>query len=136
MQACREGELERAVALFFDGTSGTVGGLARLPPSIRGLLLDNAPVLRLELLSAPTDWSRAKADYFGPFTPADAADIGCPILLLEGECSPALFRLITAELARRLPASTRVLIPRTAHALAMSQPAAYNRAVLAFLAAH
>lgn len=136
IQASREGELERAVALFFDGTVGPAGAFARLPPSIRDLLLDNASALRLELLSVPTDWSRAKADYFGPFTPADAAGIGCPTLLLEGERSPALFRLITDELARRLSASTRVLIPRAAHALAMSQPAAYNKAILAFLTAH
>lgn len=135
MRACEGGALEQAATLFFDGTIGRAGAFDRLPPPIRSLLLDNAPALCLELRSASSDWARAKADYFGPFAPADARGIGCPTLLLAGERSPALFRLIIDALARHLPAPQRATIPRAAHALALGQPAAYNKAVLAFLAA-
>ena len=97
-------------------------------------LLDNAPALRLDLLTAPADMESG-ADYFGPLTPDRAAAIACPTLLLAGGRSPALFRAITDALAARLPAASLTTIPRAAHAMAAGQPTAYNRAVLAFLAA-
>ena len=132
--ACRAGDATEAVAHFFDGNIGREGAFAQLPPPVREPLLENAPALRLDLLAAPTAMEDGD-DYFGTLTPERAADIACPTLLLAGGRSPALFRAITDALATRLPAASLTLIPRGAHAMAAGQPQAYNRAVLAFLAA-
>jgi pimeloyl-ACP methyl ester carboxylesterase len=122
--ACEAGQLEDGVRLFLDGVMGrpTFQHLTR-----RGhqMMMDNAPEMRAETLSDR---------YFPPFDCSDAAMLPFPVLLLTGELSPRLFHLITDELARCLPDSRVVTIPRASHAIHVGNHTAYNEAVLGFLA--
>jgi non-heme chloroperoxidase len=118
------GRLEDGVRLFLDGVMGqpTFQHLTR-----RGhqMMMDNAAEMAAETLSDR---------YFPSFGCEDAAALTFPVLLLTGELSPQLFYLITDALARCLPDSRVVSIPRASHAIHVGNPTAYNAAVLEFLA--
>jgi pimeloyl-ACP methyl ester carboxylesterase len=68
-----------------------------------------------------------------PFTAAQAATISVPALLLGGEQSPALFRVILDELECSLPCAQRITLPGVSHGLYLENSRAFNRAVLDFL---
>jgi non-heme chloroperoxidase len=123
-QALAAGDDARGVGLFLDAVMGRPA-FARLSPAARAALLDNAPALRAET---------ASADYFPPFTPADARQIAAPALVLEAAYSPLLFHMIAATLAANLPHCMRDIIPTAPHAMHLGNPEAYNRVVLEFLA--
>jgi pimeloyl-ACP methyl ester carboxylesterase len=118
------GRLEDGVRLFLDGVMGrpTFQHLTR-----RGhqMMMDNAAEMRAETLSDR---------YFPPFDCEDAAALPFPVLLLTGELSPRLFHLITDALARCLPDSRVVMVGGASHAMHVGNSAAYNAAVLEFLA--
>ena len=124
--AFRRGEPEQGVGKFLNAVMGR-DAFARLSPSTRQALLDNAPAMQVETESS---------DYFSPFTCEDAATVRQPALLLEGELSPPLFHLIVDELARCLPDTTRALIPGVSHAIHLGNPDAYATQVLRFLQRH
>jgi len=48
-----------------------------------------------------------------------------PVLLLGGERSPKMFRLITDELDLAIPTAERVVVPRTGHMIHSGNPEAY-----------
>lgn len=125
-QAFARGDAAGAVRAFLDTVVGP-GAFDRLPPPARAALLDNAPEFALEVRTAP-------ADYFAPFGCEDARAIRAPALLVTGEQSPAFLHRMTDELARCLPGTERAAVPAASHAMQRDNPAAYNQAVLAFLA--
>jgi pimeloyl-ACP methyl ester carboxylesterase len=125
-QAFARGELEQGIRLFFNGVLGP-GVFDQLPEPVRASLLDNAPEMKAET---------SATELFSTFSCEDAQRIKVPVLLLTGERSPKIFRLITDELARCLPRAERVMIPDASHAISADNPPAYNEAVLAFLARH
>ncbi len=90
-------------------------------------MLDNAPELRAECLSAT---------FFSSFGPEDAARIARPVLLLDGEFSPRMFYIISDELERCLPDTERAVLPGASHAMHLGNPDAYAALVLAFLGRH
>lgn len=120
------GQTEAGVGLFLNGVIGA-GAFERLSDSSRAMPLDNAAAMAAETRSQ---------QYFSPFTCADAARIARPALLLDGERSPKLFRLITGELMRCLPDATHAMIPGASHAMHLGNSDAYIARVLAFLAQH
>ena len=99
----------------------------RLAPAGRRMMLDNAPELRAECLSAT---------FFSSFGPEDAARIARPVLLLDGEFSPRMFYIISDELERCLPDTERAVLPGASHAMHLGNPDAYAALVLAFLGRH
>ncbi len=127
-QALRRGEAETGVRLFLDGVFGA-GAFDRLPPPVRGAMLDNAPAMRAETTTPP--------ERYFPDLPAEAVRrLRTPTLLVQGEMSPSMFGLVTDELARALPAAERATIPASTHGMHAQNPAAYNAGVLAFLTKH
>jgi pimeloyl-ACP methyl ester carboxylesterase len=99
-------------------------GFERVPPKARAVMLDNLHTLEPMLSginSAP------------PFTAEHAANLAAPTLLLDGEESPALFRLIVDELEGLLPNAQRITLPGVSHGLHLENPRAFNRAALDFL---
>ncbi len=125
-QALAAGQLEEGVRLFLNGVMGRAA-FERMPAASRVMPLDNAAELACEARSP---------DFFSPFTCADAGRITCPALLLDGERSPRMFYIISEALAGCLTAAERAVIPGTAHAMHLGNPAAYNATVLAFLERH
>lgn len=114
---------DEGVRLFLNGVMGR-DAFERLSRGGRAMLMENAAELGAE--------TRA-SEFFTPFTCADAGRITCPALLLDGEHSPRLFRLISEELANCLPHTASAVIPGTSHAMHLGNPAAYNATVLGFL---
>ena len=122
--AFARGDLDQGVRMFLSGVLGkAVSGGPR--PNGRSMLADNAPEMQAETLSA---------DYFSPFTRQEAQRIQHPVLLIQGDDSPQLFRIIVDELARALPNVVRAVIPGTSHVMHLGNAEAYNETVLAFLA--
>jgi len=101
------------------------GTFDRLPPAARTSLMANAPELAAETRSSKL---------FSVLERDDVRAITIPSLLLNGAFSPAMFHLITDELARCLPQAERVLIPTASHAIHQDNPTVYNKTVLDFLA--
>lgn len=127
-QALAQGEDERAVRLFIDGAVGT-GAFDYLPDFAKMMMFDNVGELRLETETTPEE-------LFSALSPEDAAGVQTPTLILDGEYSPAVFRLITDELGRRLPNAESATILGTSHAMHAGNPEGFNEAVLGFLAKH
>ena len=122
--AFRQGDLEQGVRFFHAAVMGR-GSFDRLSPGGQRMILDNAAEMRAETLAD---------DYFPTLTPADAARMDRPVLLLNGAQSPRLFHMINAELARCLPRAAQAVIPHAAHVIHAGNPAAYHAAVGEFLA--
>ncbi len=62
--------------------------------------------------------------------------LAMPVLLLQGERSPRMFHVITAELDRCLQSDTVITIPGAGHAINESNPVVFNQTVLQYLATH
>lgn len=71
-----------------------------------------------------------------PFGCDAARRIAAPVLLPEGERSPAFFGRIVDALALCLPGSERVTVAGASHTVPGESPDAYGEAVVAFLARH
>ncbi len=127
-QAFLRGEAEAGVRLFLNGVFGA-GSFDRLPPLARDAMLDNAPAMRAETTTPPEQ-------YFPDLPSEDVRRLQTPTLLVQGEMSPAMFGLITDELARALPTAERATIPATSHGMHTQNPTGYNAVVLAFLTTH
>jgi pimeloyl-ACP methyl ester carboxylesterase len=120
----RQGQAELALQKYLNIILGP-GGFERVPVPARDVMLDNMHTLEpmLNGMNAGTT-----------FTLEHAAQITAPTLLLDGEQSPLLFRLVTDELARIMPGAERVTLPGVSHGLHLENSGIFNRAVLQFLA--
>lgn len=118
----RKGNLEEGVRLFTNGVLGP-GGFEKLPEDRKTKMLDNAKVLRAELLGPG----------FPEFSKKDYSSLKVPALLVCGEKSPTFFRSISDKLHNLLPESEKVVIPGVSHNMHMANPKIYNRKVLDFL---
>jgi non-heme chloroperoxidase len=126
--AFEQGDAQAGVELFIDGVLGP-GAFNRLPSTVRSSMLQNAASMRMETTTAPER-------YFSAVSPEDVGRLQVPVLLVQGQVSPAMFGLITDELARCLPHAKRATIPAASHSIHSMNPQAYNETVLAFLAKH
>lgn len=63
----------------------------------------------------------------------DIAQLNIPSLLIEGEYSPAIFRLVTDSLNAILPNSELKVLSKASHGLQGENPVEFNRAVGKFL---
>lgn len=71
------------------------------------------------------------------WTRSELSAVACPILLVTGLRSPKRYRLMLAEFARcNANVKHVVSVPDASHAMHRENPAAFNAAVLEFLAAH
>lgn len=117
------GDVEGAVALLCDAIMGE-GTYAGLPEDVRPIVLDNAPELRVEF-HAP--------QFNSPFSMADAARIGAPVLLCQGDRSPPMFGAIADALAAALPNVTRRRFDNVCHVPPFFAPEAFIDGVFEFL---
>jgi pimeloyl-ACP methyl ester carboxylesterase len=69
-----------------------------------------------------------------PATAAQLSSIQAPTLVLTGDAEIPYLRVVAEALAYAIPNARRVVIPGGGHMVSLSQPAAFNAAVLDFLA--
>lgn len=125
-EALERGETEKGVKIFVDGVV-TEGAYDSFPTEVRTLIMDNACEFKSETAS-PNFWTQ--------FTCGDAGNISTPTLLLTGERSLKMLKMVVEELARCLPNKELVTVPESSHETASENPEAYNKIVLDFLAKH
>jgi pimeloyl-ACP methyl ester carboxylesterase len=122
-QLIESGEVEAGLELFVDSVS-RVGSWAKSPAAFRTMAIDNADTL-----------PRQFADPLPAYRRDAAERIRCPILLIDGERSPDLFRRNVAALVDWFPDVRRHTIRGASHAMNLAHPAAFNRALDEFLSA-
>jgi non-heme chloroperoxidase len=126
-EAFKQGNDEEGVRRFLNGVLGE-GSYQKLPPPVLKRVMDNVQELKGETLHSQ--------DLFPPITCEDVQKVKAPTLVLDGELSPKMFRLINDMLKHCLPSVERVTIPAASHALQIENPQAFNEKVLAFVAKH
>ena len=87
------------------------------------MVLDNARTVPLALSARPPTFSRAILN-----------SVKAPTLVVGGEQSPPSFAWINQVIAQNIPGSRLVVIPKAAHLISYQNPAAFNEALLYFLA--
>jgi pimeloyl-ACP methyl ester carboxylesterase len=121
--AFRQGDQEEGVRRFLNGVIGA-GAFDRIPPAVRGPLLDNAPELGIQVATSPEM-------LFSSLRPDDLRQLQVPVLFLRGERSPRMFGLIIAALRAALPQTEVAQIPGVSHDL--SNPPVIVEVIRAFL---
>jgi pimeloyl-ACP methyl ester carboxylesterase len=127
--AFARGDSVAALRLFVDGTNDRPGTFDNLPAPARARVVAHAFEMRREMLAD-------RQLYLPPLDCTALGRLAVPVLLLEGERSPDMYHVITAELAHCLQSDTVITIPAAGHAINATNPIAYNRTVLQYLATH
>ena len=125
--AVKAGDAVQATKLFFDWVNNQgAGAFDKQPEAVRQMILDNARTVPL-LLAAPAPPAVSCATLGG---------VKAPTLVMGGAQTPRYFALISEVVVRCLPGSRLVTIPNATHPLSIQNPAAFNEALLQFLAQH
>jgi non-heme chloroperoxidase len=125
-EAFKQGNDEEGVRRFVNGVLGE-GSYEKLPPAVLKRVMDNAQELKGEASSR---------NLFPPTTCEDVQKVKAPTLVVDGERSPKMFRLINDRLEHCLPSVERAMIPAASHQMEVDNPQAFNETVLAFIAKH
>ncbi|NOJ45404.1 alpha/beta fold hydrolase [Bradyrhizobium archetypum] len=125
-EAFKQGNDEEGVRRFVNGVLGE-GSYEKLPAPVLKRLMDNTQELKGEASSR---------NLHPPTTCEDVQKVKAPTLLIDGERSPKMFRLINDRLEHCLPSVERATIPAASHQMEVENPQAFNETVLAFIAKH
>jgi pimeloyl-ACP methyl ester carboxylesterase len=117
------GRVEDGLRLFVDGVSQP-GLWDRSPPAFREMTLDNAGTLVEQL-----------ADPLPPYVATQAQAIGVPVLIVDGERSPAAFRENARQLGEWIATSKRVTIANASHGMTLTHFQRFNRELATFVQA-
>ena len=115
-----KGEMEEGLRYYFDGINGS-GAWDRLPADQRGSRLDNAWTVLGDLTDVET------------VTCEDIGRLKMPVLLMEGETSPAVLKNLRLTFQKCLPSAASVTIPKANHQMSRTNPAAFDAALIRFL---
>jgi pimeloyl-ACP methyl ester carboxylesterase len=122
--AFKEGDDEGAMRIFVDGLYGT-GRFDNLPPEGRAAVMQNSRFFKAIMLSS---------DPFPNLSEDKVKRLHLPILIVTGENTIKLHKLVNEELGRVLPNAAQAFIPQAGHGSPRENPQAFNEAVLKFLA--
>jgi pimeloyl-ACP methyl ester carboxylesterase len=122
-KAFRQGDLETGIRIFGDAVFGR-GGYHRLSESRKEQVRANLSNVKAELLGPG----------FAPLTADQVRDIQAPAFLVSGQQSIGLFHHLTNRLEELLPCVERTQIRGASHLMHEDNAAAYNGAVLSWLA--
>jgi non-heme chloroperoxidase len=125
-EALKGGDVQRGIPLWVNGVGGP-GAYERRSEADKKMNLDNVASYQ-----ADANTTRPRPI----FTCDMAKRITAPTLLTSGERSPRLFHRVLDELEACLPNRERVEIAASSHTVPSENPAAYDQAVLAFIAKH
>jgi non-heme chloroperoxidase len=118
------GDDKGAMRIFVDAFAGA-GRFDRLPPAGLTPILQNARFFRA-ITSCPDPYPNLSKDW--------VKQLRMPILIITGENTLKIHRLVDEELARLLPNAERVTLPKAGHGSPRENPEAFNQVVLEFLA--
>ena len=124
--AFKAGDDKGAMRIFVDGFSGTPG-FDNLPPERVAAVMQNSRFFKANTLSS---------DAFKNLSKDKVKRLRIPILIVTGENTIRIHKLVNEELARLLPKAERVIIPKAGHGSPRENPQAFNEAVFKFLANH
>jgi len=125
-EAFKAGDDKSAMKILSDGISGP-GRWERNTPENLAAIMQNTRFFKALTLSSD------------PFPNLDKGKIRAlriPALIITGETTTKIHRLVTTELGRLMPNAESVTIPHAGHASNRDNPEAFNEAVLNFLARH
>lgn len=125
--AAQAGEAIQATKLFFElANYQGAGTFETQPEAFRQMILDNARTVPLQL-AAPRPPALSCAMLGGVKTLT---------LVVGGEQSPRYLALINEVVVQCIPGSRLVVIPQATHLMSHQNPAAFNEALMHFLAQH
>ena len=123
-KAFKAGDDKGAMRVFVDGMSGT-RGFDNLPPERVAAIMQNARAIKAIAISSDLQ----------PDLPQEKVErLNLPVLIITGENTIKIHKLVNEELARILPQAERAIIPKAGHGSARENPQAFNETVLEFLA--
>ena len=123
-KAFNEEDDEGAMGILANAFSGT-RVFDSLPPERVAAIMQNSRAMKALALSS---------DPF-PTLPKDkVGQLRLPTLIITGQNTIKIHKLVNEELARVLPKATQAIIPQAGHGSARENPQAFNEAVLKFLA--
>jgi pimeloyl-ACP methyl ester carboxylesterase len=121
VQLIDSGEVDAGLELFVDSVSRP-GFWARSTHGFRKMATDNAHTLGPQF-----------RDPLAAYTREDAGDIECPVLLIDGEQSPQIFRRAVATLDDWIGDTQRATVTGASHGMNLARPAAFNEFVDEFV---
>jgi pimeloyl-ACP methyl ester carboxylesterase len=125
-QAFRRGDKAEALRVSLDFFAGP-GALSQTPPEVRQVLEDN--LHEWEALTT-------SSDAFPMLAKERVAQLGMPTLLMTGDQTLPIHRLVNDEIERVWPHVQRVRLPKATHDMWNEQPDACGAAVFKFLGEH
>jgi pimeloyl-ACP methyl ester carboxylesterase len=125
--AVKAGDSVQAIKLYFEAANNQgAGAFEKQPDAIRRMILENARTVPL-MIAAPAPPAVSCGSLGG---------LKVPTLVVGGKQSAQFYSLINEEVVRCTPGSRMVRIPQATHWMSMHNPAAFNEALLQFLAQH
>ncbi len=115
------GDSKKAAQIFVDTIQNTQGAFDRFPEEFRKIVTDNANTI-LDVDIPPPQ-----------FTKEDTRRISTPTLLIKGETSHKILRVITFNLSRYIPNSKLVSIGGSGHFPQIEKPEEFNSILKDFL---
>ena len=124
-------DLRKAVA-----AGDTEGGTERFMDRLIGpKFWENLPTKRrMEMLQ--NIWTALVDDPLPLTTDEDLQKFSFPVLILTGEMSPPMYRILIAEMRKRANFPPPVIISGAGHGMNVQNPKAFNEAVLRFTSEH
>jgi pimeloyl-ACP methyl ester carboxylesterase len=113
-----------AVRALLDGVDGLPGTFEAFPREPKGVQLENARTLPLELAAPPPP----------SITCAQLGAIKAPTAVVRGEATLPFFQIIADTANRCIPGSLLIVVPNARHTWPAQEPAAFNQTLLEFLA--
>jgi pimeloyl-ACP methyl ester carboxylesterase len=118
------GQVDAGLELFVDSVSRP-GFWAKSTHGFRRMATDNAHTLAPQF-----------QDPLPAYTREDAAEVRCPVLLIDGEMSPEVFHRVVAALDTWLPDARRATVAGASHGMNLARPAAFNELIDQFVSGH
>ena len=113
-----------AVRAFLDGIDALPGTFDAFPPGPKGVALENARTLPLDLAAPPPP----------SITCAQLGAIKAPTAVVRGQLTPPFYRIPSDTANRCIPGSLLIVVPNTRHLWPAQEPAAFSQTLLEFLA--
>ncbi len=123
-EAFKRGDDEGAMRILTDGLAGT-RRFDNLAPENRAAIMQNSRFFKA---------ATSSPDSFRNLSKEKVRRLRIPVLIITGENTIKLHKLVNEELARLLPKAQQAIIPNAGHGSPRENPLAFNEAVLRFFA--